>query len=49
MTKEIKTINPKSVPQVTLRTGDKMPIVGLGTFGSDRYSNKEIAEAVKTA
>ena len=49
MTKEIKTINPKSVPQVTLRTGDKMPIVGLGTFGSDRYSNKEIAEAVKIA
>lgn len=46
---ELKTIDPQSVPQVTLRTGDKIPIVGLGTFGSDRYSNDEIASAVKIA
>lgn len=26
-----------------------MPIVGLGTFGSDRYTNQEIADAVKAA
>lgn len=46
---ELKTIDPQSVPQVTLRTGDKIPIVGLGTFGSDTYSNDEIASAVKIA
>ena len=49
MTQEIKTINPDLVPKVKLRTGDEMPIVGLGTFGSDRYSNQEIANAVKAA
>ena len=49
MTQEIKTINPDLVPKVKLHTGDEMPIVGLGTFGSDRYSNQEIANAVKAA
>lgn len=49
MTQELKTIDPQNVPQVTLRTEDKMPIVGLGTFGSDRYSNDEIANAIKIA
>lgn len=49
MTQEFEIIDPQCVPQVTLRTGDKMPIVGLGTFGSDRYTNQEIADAVKAA
>ena len=49
MTQEIKTINPDLVPKVKLHTGDEMPIVGLGTFGSDRYSNQEIANAVEAA
>ncbi|MGE5604522.1 MAG: aldo/keto reductase, partial [Bacteroidota bacterium] len=30
-------------------TGAKMPAVGLGTFGSDRFSGEDIAEAVKGA
>ena len=42
-------IDPKKVPQRTLNTGDKMPAVGLGTFGSDRFSGEQIAEAVKGA
>lgn len=49
MTQEINKINPTAVPKVKLHTGAEMPIVGLGTFGSDRYSNEEIADAVKTA
>lgn len=39
-------INPHQVPQRRLYTGVKMPGVGLGTFGSDKYNSKQIAEAV---
>jgi alcohol dehydrogenase (NADP+) len=43
------TIDPSLVPKRTLYTGATIPAVGLGTFGSDRYGAKEIAEAVKGA
>src|SRR5262249_11296619 len=33
-------------PYKTLYTGAKVPVVGLGTFGSDRFTASEIAEAV---
>lgn len=36
----------KTVPTVVLSTGAKMPAVGIGTFGSDKYGPAEIAEAV---
>jgi len=42
-------VEPARVPVRTLYTGAKMPAVGLGTFGSDRFSGEEIAEAVKGA
>ncbi|MBR4889194.1 MAG: aldo/keto reductase [Clostridia bacterium] len=42
-------VNPASVPQKTLYTGAKLPMVGIGTFGSDRFSNEEIAAAVYDA
>ncbi len=42
-------IDPKKVPKRTLNTGDKIPAVGLGTFGSDRFTGEQIAEAVKGA
>ena len=42
-------VNPASVPQRTLYTGAKIPCVGLGTFGSDRFSVKEVADAVLDA
>ncbi|MCD6544442.1 MAG: aldo/keto reductase [Flavobacteriaceae bacterium] len=32
-----------------LNTGDEIPVIGLGTFGSDTYSNGEVAQAVKFA
>jgi alcohol dehydrogenase (NADP+) len=39
-------VDPRQVPQRTLWTGKKMPAIGLGTFGSDRFSGEDIAKAV---
>jgi alcohol dehydrogenase (NADP+) len=39
-------VDPRSVPQRVLWTGAKMPAIGLGTFGSDRFSGEDIAKAV---
>lgn len=45
----MKKINPENVPFKTLSNGAKIPVIGLGTFGSDNYSNDQIAQAVKFA
>jgi alcohol dehydrogenase (NADP+) len=37
------------VPYRTVYTGARIPAIGLGTFGSDRFSGEVIAESVKTA
>jgi len=42
-------VDPNRVPQRTLYTGAQMPAIGLGTFGSDRFSAEDIAKAVKGA
>ena len=42
-------VDPHKVPKRILYTGAKMPAIGLGTFGSDRFSGESIAEAVKGA
>ena len=39
----------KNVPTLKLNTGAVMPAVGLGTFGSDKYTADQIADAVKGA
>lgn len=39
-------VDPQQVPQRTVHTGAKIPAVGLGTFGSDRFSGADIAAAV---
>lgn len=43
------SIDPKLVPQRTLYTGAKMPGIGMGTFGSDRFTAEQVADAVKGA
>ncbi len=43
------SIDPASVPSRTIFTGAKLPAVGIGTFGSDRFSGEDIANAVKGA
>lgn len=45
----MKKINLENVPFKTLSNGAKIPVIGLGTFGSDNYSNDQIAQAVKFA
>lgn len=40
------SIDPNKVPKRRLYTGAEIPAIGLGTFGSDRFSGEEIAEAV---
>ena len=34
------------LPKRTLHSGEEIPCIGLGTFGSDKYGPEEIAEAV---
>ncbi|MBK8988760.1 MAG: aldo/keto reductase [Chloroflexi bacterium] len=42
-------IDPAAVPYRTLYTGARLPAIGLGTFGSDRFSGEEVAAAVQNA
>ncbi|MDF2941892.1 MAG: Aldo/keto reductase [Herbinix sp.] len=42
-------IDPKSVPQRKLYTGDTMPGIGMGTFGSDRFTPEQVSAAVAGA
>jgi alcohol dehydrogenase (NADP+) len=39
-------VDPRQVPQRVLWTGARMPAIGLGTFGSDRFAPDDIAAAV---
>jgi alcohol dehydrogenase (NADP+) len=39
-------VDPAKVPFKMVYTGARVPAIGLGTFGSDRVSGEEIAEAV---
>lgn len=41
-----ENVDPVLVPKCRLYTGAEIPAVGLGTFGSDKYSAEEIAQAV---
>lgn len=46
---EIKKIDPAAVPYKILNSGSKIPAMGIGTFGSDNYSNDTVANAVEQA
>jgi alcohol dehydrogenase (NADP+) len=40
---------PTTVPFRTLRSGARIPVIGTGTFGSDRYSAADVSDAVGAA
>jgi len=42
-------VNPDKVLKRKLYTGAEIPAIGLGTFGSDRFSGEDIAKGVKGA
>ncbi len=42
-------IDPAIVPKKKLYTGAEIPAIGLGTFGSDKYTADQVAAAVKGA
>ena len=42
-------IDPDIIPAFTLYNGDKIPCIGMGTFGSDRVSPEDVAGAVAGA
>ncbi|MBC8138699.1 MAG: aldo/keto reductase [Fibrella sp.] len=42
-------ISPEDVPTRTLYTGATIPGIGLGTFGSDKYTGEQVADAVRDA
>jgi alcohol dehydrogenase (NADP+) len=43
------SVDPNLVPKKTLYTGAQIPAIGLGTFGSDRFSAEQVANAVREA
>lgn len=42
-------VDPASVPSHKLPSGDSIPAIGLGTFGSDHAGHEAVAESVITA
>lgn len=42
-------INPAIVPKIKLQDGTEIPAIGMGTFGSDRFSADEVSNAVAGA
>ena len=42
-------VEPDLVPKRRLATGEKIPGIGMGTFGSDNYTAQQISDAVAGA
>jgi alcohol dehydrogenase (NADP+) len=42
-------IDPNLIPKASLYTGDEIPCIGLGTFGSDSVSHETVSATVKKA
>ena len=40
-------VDPALVPKVKFYTGEEVPCIGLGTFGSDRVSAEDVSKAVE--
>lgn len=44
-----QVINQSDIPKVKLCTGEEVPCVGMGTFGSDRFTPEQVSNAVAGA
>lgn len=42
-------IDPQLVPKCTLSTGEQIPCIGMGTFGSDHVTPEQVSDAVSGA
>ena len=42
-------VDPNKVPKRKLLNGDEMPCMGMGTFGSDRFTPEQVSQAVAGA
>lgn len=42
-------IDPKLVPQKKMSNGQEVPCIGMGTFGSDRFTPEQVSQAVAGA
>ena len=42
-------INPNLVPKRKLSNGQEIPCIGMGTFGSDRFTPAQVSQAVAGA
>ena len=40
------SVDPMKVPQIKLNDGSTMPGIGMGTFGSDRFTAEQVSNAV---
>ena len=45
----MERIDPSRVPSLTLSNGKKIPCIGMGTFGSDRFTPEQVSAAVAGA
>lgn len=45
----LKHIDPESIPAIQLNDGARIPVIGLGTFGSDTIEPETVAETVRNA
>ena len=39
-------VNPANVPKIKLSNGKEVPCMGMGTFGSDRFTPDQVSNAV---
>ncbi|MBF0196592.1 MAG: aldo/keto reductase [Planctomycetes bacterium] len=49
MSSTTQGVDPKTFPKKKLYNGAEIPAVGMGTFGSDRFTHEQVAEAVEGA
>ena len=45
----MEKIDPRAVPSIRLSNGEQIPCIGMGTFGSDRFTPEQVSSAVAGA